>query len=104
MYRGSEHCGWTSAVLLHVGWPVGGSVRVADGGRQYVRDATDVVPGVDAPQVVDDLPGDAEPSGLSNAEGVSLWFSDSRPDAAYLRLASGRVEVWPRVDSPMGCD
>ena len=84
VFRGSGHCGWESVDFLHVGWPPGSSIRVADAGRQYVRDPDSVLGGhVDRPLLDVELPDDAVASGFASEGGISLWFADSAPELAY---------------------
>jgi hypothetical protein len=99
---GPDHCGWQSAVMLHLGWPLGTVARTSDDMRQYIRDPKGVIPGLrDELAVAIDLPPDAVDTGYRLGE-LELWLRPSEPAAAYLR-AGDDVERWPRADPAIAC-
>ncbi len=105
---GSEHCGWESATLLHIGSPLG---SVNESGRdvnQYLRDPegvftrlTDRLRSTYEPNA--DLPSDAEFSGYVR-DGVELWVSQSQIDKAIYMVDGARVERWPKAEPIILCD
>ncbi len=100
---GPDHCAWQSAVILHVGWPLGTVAQTSAESRQFVRDPDGVLDPVlrDALAVHVALPADATDTGYRNQE-LELWLSPSEPDAAYLRVGDD-AERWPRADPVIAC-
>ncbi|MEQ7124254.1 hypothetical protein ABN034_06985 [Actinopolymorpha sp. B11F2] len=100
---GPEHCGWQSAVLLHLGWPPGTVSKTIEGVRQYVRDPKDVLDGGYDKGLRRHitLPDDAADTGYRTGK-LQLWLTPSDPDGAYLRVQND-VERWPRADPPVAC-
>jgi hypothetical protein len=88
--NGPAHCGWESAIFLHVD------------GRTYIRDPL----GLFADRTVaayladTELPADATSTGLTSA-GREL-FSASNGDFVWIR-AGDVVERWPRATEEIGC-
>ncbi|GIH10522.1 hypothetical protein Rhe02_85890 [Rhizocola hellebori] len=100
---GPEHCGWQSAVVLHLGWPLGTVSETMDQARQYIRD-----PGGAIDKDLRDklmfhvaMPADARDTGY-RYNAVELWLSPSNPDAAYLRVGDD-IELWPRPLTVVAC-
>jgi hypothetical protein len=83
---GPDHCNWQSAVMMHLGWPLGTVSQSTAEIRQFIRDPDGVIGyGVrDKLAIAIDLPDDARDTGYRNGE-VELWLSPSDPDAAFLR-------------------
>ncbi|CCG04082.1 hypothetical protein [Blastococcus saxobsidens] len=101
-YAGVEHCGWASAVFLHVTWPPGGAEWY-----QFVRDPDGSVSGELADRLRTDteLPEDAVPTGYLSDAGTELWLAaDVPPGTAYLVDTEDVVEAWPRAEPVIGCD
>lgn len=98
--RGPEHCGWGSAAILHVGWPLGRESENISQARLYVRDPHGVLP-KDAVSTPGDLaailPEDAQASGYAT-DGLELWISRSEIDEAVYLVTEGGVERWPRAE------
>lgn len=93
---GAEHCGWQSAVFLHVAWPIGKPTQTAARTRQYIRDTEGVVDRDLATEFEPDivLPKDARSTGFHRGEW-ELWISASQVDR-YVYLVNGNtVERWP---------
>jgi hypothetical protein len=100
---GPDHCDWQSAVMMHLGWPLGTVSQSTAEIRQFIRDPDGVIGfGVRAKLAIAvDLPDDVRNTGYRNGE-LELWLSPSDPDAAYLR-AGDDVERWPRADPVVAC-
>jgi len=100
---GPDHCGWQSAVMMHLGWPLGTISQTSAEIRQFIRDPNGVIDhGLrDKLAIAIDLPPDAEDTGYRNGE-LELWLRPSDPDAAYLRVGDD-VERWPRADPVIAC-
>lgn len=100
---GPDHCDWQSAVIMHLGWPLGTVSRSSTEIRQFIRDPDGVIKyGTrHTLAIAVDLPNDARDTGYRNGE-LELWLSPSDPDAAYLR-AGDNVERWPRADPVVAC-
>jgi hypothetical protein len=100
---GPDHCDWQSAVIMHLGWPLGTVSQSAVEIRQFIRDPDGVID----PRLRDrlarhvTLPADARDTGYRQQE-LELWLSPSEPDVAYLR-ASEDVERWPRAEPVIAC-
>lgn len=100
---GPDHCGWQSAVLMHLGWPLGTVSQTSAEIHQFIRDPDGVI--VRGPRdklaLHIGMPPDARATGYRNGE-LELWLSPSDPDAAYLRV-NDDVERWPRADPVVAC-
>jgi hypothetical protein len=81
---GPEHCRWESAVMMHLGWPLGTVARDMAEARQLTRD-----------------PEGAIDAHLQQQE-LELWLSDSDPEGAYLRVGHD-VERWPEAEPVVAC-
>jgi hypothetical protein len=101
---GPDHCDWQSAVMMHLGWPLGTVSRTSAEMHQFIRDPGGVIDqGLhDKLAIAVDLPPDARDTGYRHDE-LELWLSSSDPDAAYLRVRDD-VERWPRADPVVACD
>ncbi|RKN39063.1 hypothetical protein [Micromonospora endolithica] len=107
-YAGHPHCNWEQAQFLHVSWPPGTDASDRSETRQYVRDPEGVL-GDEAlrrayqPDAT--LPRDAQATGYTSGS-TTLWLAPSDRDTrAYLVTTDPRrVEAWPRVEPPVGCD
>lgn len=108
--RMPDHCGWDSAVVLQVAWPLGSTYAIGRDTvevRHYTRDVDGVLPDVPGAFRSDldldaRLPEGAEPTGYTLG-GVALWFGpDAGEQHAYLVRADG-VERWPREFEPILC-
>lgn len=101
---GPEHCEWESAVMMHVGWPVGHDAESGSESRQYMRDPRKVLPqenlmtrfGADVK-----LPETANYTGY-RTDFMELWLDPKDRAAAYL-VFSDHVERWPRADGTIAC-
>jgi hypothetical protein len=100
---GPAHCGWQSAVLLHLGWPPGTVSKTITNVHQYVRDPKGVL-GRGLRNGLRQhvrMPKDATDTGYRTGS-LHLWLSHSDPEGAYLRVGND-VERWPRADTPLAC-
>ena len=100
---GPDHCEWQTAVMMHLGWPLGTRAETSAQARQFVRDPDAVVDpelsaGLEHPSW---LPDDARDTRYRLGD-LELWLSPSDADAAYLRHGSD-VERWPRADPVVAC-
>lgn len=100
---GPDHCDWQSAVIMHLGWPLGTVSRSSAEVRQFIRDPDGVIdPSLrNRLAIAIDLAADATDTGYRNGD-LELWLSPSTPDAAYLRVGDD-VERWPRADPVIAC-
>jgi hypothetical protein len=105
--EGPDHCSWTSATLLHMGWPLGTTTEQGEF-RQYVRDPDGVFDDlVTVPYDGDaTLPSGAVATGYRIGDW-ELWLGDAEAtDAVYVVNTVGStpvVERWGRVDPPNVC-
>lgn len=104
--RGPEHCDWDSALLLHIGRPLGADMAAEDF-RMYVRDPRGAFEGFGERQADFDsdaeVPEDAEPTGWATDDS-ELWLGpESGDDTVYIVGDDGTAEQWPRIDPPLGC-
>ena len=104
---GPEHCGWQSASLLTLAWPLGSDDQGGvDRTRLYIRDPENVFQGeldVPPPELDATLPADAVDTGFHRGSW-HLWVADGgTDDAVYLVSDEGSVERWPRADTMFGC-
>jgi hypothetical protein len=101
---GPNHCGWQSATILTVGWPLGTVSANAGQARFYIRDPNGVIGGTYRQRLVRDaqLPTDARPTGYKLGS-IELYLSPSDQDAAAYLVMSSRSERWPRADLFFGC-
>jgi hypothetical protein len=104
---GPEHCGWQSASMLTLAWPLGSDDQGGeDRTRLYIRDPENVFQGeldVPPPQLVATLPEDAVETAFHRGPW-HLWVVDREADdAVYLVSDEGPVERWPRADTMFGC-
>jgi hypothetical protein len=100
---GPDHCGWQSAVMLRLRWPLGTVSRTAAEIRQFIRDPRGVIDQDFRVRLAIHiaLPPDARATGYRNGE-LELWLSPSARDSAYLRVGDD-VERWPRADPVVAC-
>lgn len=100
---GPEHCGWQSAVIMHLAFPVGVPSRTAETTRQYIRDPEQVLGAGLAPLELDaTLPDDAEPTGFRNGD-IELWLAPSTVDDVAYVGRDGTFEAWPRAPELIAC-
>jgi hypothetical protein len=97
---GPEHCGWQSAVMMHLGRPLDTLSRSV---HQFIRDPNGVIDRDLRDRLAQHvaLPPDARGTGYRD-RGLELWLSPSHPDAVYLR-AGDDVERWPRAHQVVAC-
>lgn len=103
-FAGPDHCGWQSATVLIIGWPLGTVSRTIADARQYVRDARGAVKAslrerLDLRAV---LPADARATGYRHGS-IELYLSPSDQDDGIYVVGPGGAERWPRDDPPTGC-
>ena len=101
---GSSHCGWQSATLLFVGWPLGTRATSSAQTRMYVRDP-DRVYGAefrDRLVVHASLPPDARGTGYRVGQ-IELYLAPSDQDDAIYVVAPSGAERWPRVEPQRLC-
>lgn len=102
--RGPEHCGWDSALLLGVGWPLGTNAVATTDLIEFVRDPDGVLPGRKQGSFAAhvQVPDDAVFSGYQKGE-LQLWLPSANPPGeAYLVLGE-MAERWPAVDEAQAC-
>lgn len=101
---GPEHCEWESAVMMHVGSPLGHDAESVSESRQYMRDPQKVLPQENLmTQFQDDvkLPKTANYTGY-RTDFMELWLDPNDRAAAYL-VFSDHVERWPRAKDTIAC-
>jgi hypothetical protein len=102
---GPAHCGWDSATLLTIGWPLGTRPDNAGGARQYIRDPNNVTQSHSLRNTLDlhaSLPPDAYDTGYRYGT-IALYLSPSDQDTAAYLVAGNEVERWPRSDPMTLC-
>jgi hypothetical protein len=110
MSGGPSHCGWDRLTILDLGWPLGSTWGADD--RQCVRDPSrwfgpyQVGPGHSFdPSLIDlhaALPPDAKATGYTSGP-VELYLGPTDENNVVYLVGLGRVERWPRIDPPVGC-
>ncbi len=100
---GPDHCGWESAAIMHLGWPLGTVSDTSAQIRQFIRDPGGVIgPSFREKLVLQaSLPADATATGYRQGD-LELWLSPSNDDTAYLRVGND-VEQWPRAVEIVAC-
>jgi len=95
VFRGQEHCEWTSAIIMLVSLPDSVVPGVVD--AIYTRDPEGVLPGKSAVDFSDQvaLPADAVYTGYHRG-GVELWVLPSTVAQEVYVVYGERVERWPR--------
>lgn len=104
-HPGPEHCGWESAVIMHLAWPIGTITRTVPPARQYGRDPAGVLPDDDARANFDRsvaLPAGARDTGMRNGP-IELWVASSTADDEVYVGKDGAFEAWPRLREPVAC-
>lgn len=101
---GPDHCDWQSAVMMHVGWPLGHDADDASESRQYLRDPEGVFPQTALmtsfePNV--QLPRGARYTGY-RTDFMELCLDRDDNTSAYLVFAD-HVEGWPRAGEVIAC-
>jgi hypothetical protein len=102
---GPEHCGWESATMLTIGWPLSTRAESSSQARQFVRDPNGVVPRTGLHGALGfrvSLPSDAYDTGYRYGS-VALYLSRSDGGAAAYLVAGSDVERWPRSDPMTLC-
>lgn len=101
---GPEHCDWESAVMMHVGWPLGHDAADVSEARQYLRDPGGVFEKdmlMTSFEADVNLPPGARYTGY-RTDFMELWLDDKDDAAAYLVFAD-HVERWPRSEEVIAC-
>jgi hypothetical protein len=101
---GPAHCGWQSATMLLIGWPLGTRATTSSQTRMYIRDP-DGVYGVefrDRLVLHAALPPDARRSGYRVGQ-IEIYLAPSDQDDAIYVVAPPGAERWPRVDPQRLC-
>lgn len=113
-YEGAEHCGWASATIISLSWPVGTETSGGEHTRQYVRDpqgifsmsfvATRIAGSFDGDAT---LPDDAADTGYHRGDW-QLWVAPSDAGRAVYLVnadpAAQVVERWARAVDVIACD
>lgn len=102
---GPAHCGWQSATILILGWPLGRHALFASEARQYISDPNGVIPHTNLRSTLDlhaKLPPDAKPTGYWKGD-AQLYLASSDQDVAAYFVGGGHVERWPRSDPMEAC-
>ena len=101
---GPSHCGWDSATLLFMGWPLGTDATNGSQNRQYVRDTHGALQGpllgtwAKNPK----MPSDARDTGYRYG-ALKLYLDPSDKDAYAYLIAPADSERWPRSDPVLLC-
>ena len=101
---GPSHCGWQSATILTIGWPLGTVSASAAQARFYIRDPKGIMGGSFKDRLIKDahLPADARATGYKLGS-IDLYLSPAdQDDDAYLVTSAG-AERWPRADPFYAC-
>ena len=104
-FRGPEHCGWESAVFLHLGRPLVGEDKGPEASRRtYVRDPGGLFQ--DHVRVPFDedarVPPDGRYTGYHLGD-VELWISPKEEESAVYVVRRDRAERWPRLPEGFAC-
>jgi hypothetical protein len=101
---GPAHCGWQSATVLFLSWPLGTIATSSDQSRQYIRDPQGVFQGSLRERLDKHatLPPDARATGYRLGQIELFLAPDGADDAVYL-VAPGGTERWPRADPMQLC-
>jgi hypothetical protein len=100
---GPEHCGWQTAVMMHVGWPPGHDASDASESHQFIRDPEGAI----GDEFTARFDRDAEPPPSAKNSGyrtnfMELWLDPQDTDSAYL-IFSDHAEKWPRAREIVAC-
>lgn len=101
--QGNAHCGWESAAVLHLGWPLGTNSNTSDEARHHARDPEGVLSGRlmgDFQRAVE-MPGDAELT--YRTADLELYISPSDIDRYVYVAHQGTTERWPRAVEAPAC-
>lgn len=101
---GPNHCGWQSATILTIGWPLGTVSANAGQARFYIRDPNGAIQGIYKERLVKNphLPAGARATGYKLG-AIELYLNpDDQDEAAYLVAPAG-AERWPRADPFFAC-
>jgi hypothetical protein len=98
-----EHCGWETAVMMHVGWPLGRAASDSSESRQYLRDPDEILPGSLMTTFDPDtqIPTRARNTGYRTAF-MEPWLHPDDDTAAYL-VFEDHIERWPRARDAIAC-
>lgn len=102
---GPAHCGWESATLMHLPWPLGINPTSAADVRQYVRDPKGVTPPRNLHGRLDlhaTLPRDAFPTGYEYGP-LKVYLNSAEQDEVIYIVGPGAVERWQRSDPMTLC-
>jgi|SRR5438874_4138562 len=101
---GPAHCGWQSATMLFLAWPIGTVATSGDQTRQYVRDPQGVLHGTYRDRLVlhASLPADAASTGY-RLGSIELYLAPEREGDAIYVVAPAGAERWPRADPMQLC-
>ena len=104
-FRGPEHCGWESAVFLHVGRPLVPDDKGREvSPRTYVRDPRGLFQ--DHVRVPFDedarVPADGRYTGY-HLDDVELWISPKEEESAVYVVRRDGAERWPRLPDGFAC-
>jgi hypothetical protein len=101
---GPAHCGWQSATVLFLAWPIGTIATSGDQTRQYLRDPQGVFRGTfrDRLDKHATLPGDATATGYRLGE-IELFLAPVGAEDAIYLVGPGATERWPRADPMILC-
>ncbi|MDQ6858504.1 MAG: hypothetical protein M3Z65_05860 [Chloroflexota bacterium] len=101
---GPAHCGWQSATVLFLSWPLGTIATSGDQTRQYVRDPQGVFRGSFRERLEKHatLPADARATGYRLGP-IELFLAPGGADDAVYLVAPGGTERWPRADPMQLC-
>ena len=101
---GPDHCEWQTAVMMHVGRPLGDPAKDSTESDQYIRDPERVLP---QEPLLSNLDLDARPPDEAEFTGfhtdfMELWLDREDDTAAYLVFAD-HVERWPNTKDAIAC-
>jgi hypothetical protein len=102
-FGGPAHCGWQSATMMFIGWPIGTNAATFAQARYYLRDPQGVIGVEYRDRLVRNatLPTDAASTGYRLGP-IQIYLSPSEQDEAIYVVAPSAAERWPRVDANRG--
>lgn len=97
---GPAHCGFDSARVIVIGWPLGTSYTPVDvPDLEYVRDPLDVFEIGTRYEELDELPDGVVDTGYRQ-QNTELWMNPIDPSSIYL-VDETTIERWPLAVSPL---
>jgi len=103
-FAGPAHCGWQSATMMFIGWPLGTRADTSARSRMFIRDPHGVYGAEFRERLVRNarLPTDAKATGYRLGP-LELYLSPTDQDEAIYVVAPSGAERWPRVEPMRLC-